>query len=870
MNSPNRPLYKDSDSPIKDRVQDLVSKMTLEEKISQMVFNAPAIERLDIPKYCWWNECLHGVGYAGLATSFPQAIGLAATWNTSLMHQVAVVISDEARAKHHEADRLGVHGVHTGLTYWSPNINIFRDPRWGRGQETYGEDPYLTAAMGVAIVKGLQGDDPRTIKVVATPKHFAVHSGPESKRHSFDAQIDEHDLRETYLPHFEACIKEAGAYSIMGAYNRTNGEPCCASHTLLKKILREEWGFEGYVVSDCEAIKDIYANHKLVETAEEAAALAVKAGCDLNCGETYPALLAAVEKGLISEEAIDRSVKRLFTARFRLGMFDPPEQVAYAQIPYEVNASDEHHQLALKAAQESIVLLKNEVELLPLNKEIDSIAVIGPNADEVLALLANYEGTPSQVITPLEGIRKKISPSTELYTARGCEMAAGMNPLSTVPTACLRPTNSDGYQTGLSGEYFDNPDFEGKPAINRIDPLIKFVWRDNTPVTGRMSDSFSVRWTGSLIPPTSGTYNLGVRGLNWYRLTLDSELIAEHHDLHEAMTEVKEVELEAGRFYSIQLEYVNRGLNPQVQLLWSLLGVDLEAIALEVANKAEVVVVVMGLALTLESEEISVEVEGFAGGDRTDIQLPRSQEELLRKIHALGKPVVLVLLNGSALAINWAAEHIPAIVEAWYPGQAGGDAIADVLFGDYNPAGRLPVTFYKSVEDLPPFEDYRMEGRTYRYFRGEPLYPFGHGLSFTTFEFENLHIEPAEVKAGERVVVSLEVTNTGDRAGDEIVQLYLRHLDAPIPHPIKELKGFIRISLQPGKQQSVTYTLHANQLGYYDEGLRHVVRPGTVEVLIGNSSQHLPLAGRFEITGPTFDIDKDSSFFSDVKVEIAH
>jgi beta-glucosidase len=867
MNPNHTPTYKNSALPIKDRVDDLVSRMTLEEKVSQMVYDAPAIERLDVPKYNWWNECLHGVGYAGLATSFPQAIGLAATWNTSLMHQVAVAISDEARAKHHEAARQGIREIHTGLTFWSPNINIFRDPRWGRGQETYGEDPYLTARMGVAFVKGLQGNDPRYLKVVATPKHFAVHSGPESNRHSFDAQVDERDLRETYLPHFEACVKEAGAYSIMGAYNRTNGEACCASPTLLEKILREEWGFDGYVVSDCGAIRDIYAHHRVVETAEEAAAMAVNAGCDLNCGETYPALLAAVEQGLISEEAIDRAVKRLFTARFRLGMFDPPERVPYAQIPYEVNDSTEHRELALRAGRESIVLLKNEGDFLPLSKEIGSIAVVGPNADDVLALLRNYEGTPSQVVTPLEGIRNKISPTTKLYAARGCELATGMDPLTVIPSACLRPAATDGYQTGLTGVYFDNPEFDGEPAFSRVDFLINFVWRDITPVTGRMADSFSVRWAGSLVPPASGKYKLGARGLNSYRLTLDGELIAEHQDLHEAITRVKGIELEAGRYYSIRLDYVNRGLNPQVQLLWSVPGTDDMAKAIEAAEKAEVVVAVMGLSLTLENEETPVDVEGFVGGDRTDIQLPRPQEELLRQIHALGKPVVLVLLNGSALAVNWAAEHIPAIVEAWYPGQAGGDAIADVLFGDYNPAGRLPVTFYKSVEDLPPFEDYQMEGRTYRYFREEPLFAFGHGLSYTTFEFDNLHIGQSEVKVGSQVAISVDVTNTGDRTGDEVVQLYVRHPDATVPRPIKELKGFKRITLEPGERKTVTFLLHTHQLGYYDKAMRYAVQPGTVEVMVGCSSEHLPLTGALEIIGQTTDAGDDKVFFSRIGIE---
>jgi beta-glucosidase len=613
--------------------------------------------------------------------------------------------------------------MYTGLTMWSPNVNIFRDPRWGRGQETYGEDPCLTAAMGVSFVKGLQGHHPQYLKLVATPKHFAAHSGPESDRHHFDARVDERDLRETYLPAFEACVKEAKAASIMGAYNRLNGEPCCASPTLLEKILRQEWGFDGYVVSDCEAIRDIFEHHQVVKTAAEAAALAVKHGCELNCGAVYPALLDAVKQGLISEDIIDRAVMRLFSARFRLGMFDPPEQVPYTQIPHQVLDAPEHRELALQAARQSIVLLKNDGDLLPLRKDLASIAVIGPNADNLQALLGNYNGTPAQAVTPLEGIRRKISPGAKIYYAQGCALADGVPPLEVVPPLYLRPANANANEKGLAGAYYDNPHSEGEPVLRRVDPMIDFIWKDTTPLTGRWGDHFAVRWTGFLVPPASGTYRLGVNGFSAYTLYLDGELVVDYRDIHHPVLKTQEMGLEAGRFYRLQLDYVSRGLDPQVQLLWSPPGLDYEARALEVAGKAEVVVAVMGLSPAVEGEEMPVDVDGFAGGDRTDISLPHPQQELLKQIHALGKPVVLVLLNGGALAVTWAAEHMPAILEAWYPGQAGGEALADVLFGDYNPAGRLPVTFYKSLEDLPPFEDYQMEGRTYRYFRGEPLFP---------------------------------------------------------------------------------------------------------------------------------------------------
>jgi beta-glucosidase len=775
---------------LRDRVNDLVSQMILAEKVSQMVFNAPAIERLGIPAYNWWNECLHGVGRAGLATVFPQAIGLAATWNSELMCRIATAISDEARAKHHEALRRDIRQIYSGLTHWSPNVNIVRDPRWGRGQESYGEDPYLTASMGVAFVKGLQGDHPDYLKLVATPKHYAVHSGPELDRHQFDAQVGERDLRETYLPAFEACIKEGKAASIMGAYNRVNGEPCCASPTLLEQILRGEWAFDGYVVSDCEAIRDIYEHHKVVGTAEEAAALAVSHGCELNCGSVYPALLDAVAQGLITEEIIDRAVERLFMARFRLGMFDPPDQVPYAQIPYEVVDSARHQDLALQAAREAIVLLKNEGGILPLSKELASIAVIGPNADHLLSLLGNYNGTPAQAVTPLEGIREKVSPSTVVSYAQGCDFVDGAPFLQVVPTAYLRPAEARAGESGLTGAYYPAPDFQGQPALHRVDRVVDFIWKGTTPLARQWGEGFSVRWTGFLVPPVSGTYRLGVRGFNAFRLLLDGELIVEHDGIHHPVVRSNETELEAGRLYRLQLDHSSRGLDPQVRLLWTAPGVDHESVALEAAKRAQVIVAVMGLSPDLEGEEMPVKVDGFVGGDRTEIALPSSQQRLLEKLHALDKPVVLVLLNGSAVALPWAAGHIPAIVEAWYPGQAGGEALADILFGDYNPGGRLPVTFCRSTDDLPPFDDYTMESRTYRYLRGEPLFPFGHGLSYTTFAFSDLRIRPVQVTIGGQVTVSADVTNTGDRAGDEVVQLYIRHPDAAVSRPIKELKGF--------------------------------------------------------------------------------
>ena len=712
--SPAGAIYLDPSRPVAERVDDLISRMTLEEKISQMVHSAAEIERLGVPEYDWWNECLHGVGRAGVATVFPQAIGMAAMWDVPLMHRIAVAISDEARAKHHEALRQGIHARYTGLTFWSPNINIFRDPRWGRGQETYGEDPYLTARLGVAFVRGLQGDDPRYLKLVATPKHYAVHSGPEHERHHFDAVVDERDLRETYLPAFQATVQEGKAVSVMGAYNRTNGEPCCASRTLLQKILREEWGFDGYVVSDCGAIRDIWKNHRVVETPAQAAALAVKNGCDLNCGETYLALRDAVAEGLIDEATIDVALRRLFTARFRLGMFDPPEMVPYAQIPYEVNDSSAHRQLALQAAQESIVLLKNAHGALPLRKDLSSIAVIGPNADDAIVLLGNYNGTPSRSVTVLEGIRQKVSAKTRVTYARGCDIV-------------------DDSREGFA-----------------------------------------------------------------------------------------------------------------------------EAVA--AARGADVAIVVLGLSQRVEGEEgqrEGVQGKGVSSGDRTEIDLPGVQEELLRAVHATGTPVVLVLLNGSAVAVNWADAHVPAIVEAWYPGEEGGTAVADVLFGDYNPAGRLPVTFYKSVDQLPPFRDYAMAGHTYRYSTAEPLYAFGYGLSYTTFRYNDLQITPAVMPPDGRVQVSVRVTNTGARAGDEVVQLYVRDVVASAPVPIRQLQGFQRVHLAPGESQTVTFGLTPRQLSLIDERGQRVVEPGEFEIAVGGSQPDdrkaptPPLRGTLTVQGET-------------------
>ncbi|MDZ7376672.1 MAG: glycoside hydrolase family 3 C-terminal domain-containing protein, partial [candidate division KSB1 bacterium] len=832
---------------IDQRVDDLVSRLTLEEKISQMMYHAPAIERLGIPEYNWWNECLHGVARAGIATVFPQAIGLAATWNTELIFEVADAISTEARAKHHEFVRQGQRGMYQGLTFWSPNINIFRDPRWGRGQETYGEDPYLTARMGVAFVRGLQGDDPNYFKVIATPKHFAVHSGPEPDRHYFDAITTEQDLRETYLPAFEACIREGRAQSIMGAYNRYQGEACCASHKLLVQILRGEWGFDGYVVSDCGAIRDIFESHQLVDSPEEAAAIAVKAGCDLNCGNYYQYLSTAVQRGYISESQIDLSVKRLFKARFQLGMFDPLEMVPYAQIPYQKNDCEEHRQLSLRAARESIVLLKNDNQMLPLKKNLKKIAVIGPNADDIEVLLGNYEGTPSRPVTILKGIQRKVAPSTQVVYRKGCDLIYPSKPqLRPVPASAFKPPIGYENQIGLRGEYFDNMTLEGEPFLVRFDSCIDLNWKINPPDPEMKPEHFSVRWTGILNVPESAQYELGVQSDDGFRLYLDNQLFLEDWTNHPPQTMSKAIILEANRDYQLKLEYYHNRGGALVQLGWIKPGdredffraIDREfQEAVDLAAGADVIIMIGGIHPKLEGEEMPVDEPGFRGGDRTSLDLPGVQQQLLEALYATGKPVVLVLLSGSALSVNWANEHIPAIIQAWYPGQEGGTAVADVLFGDYNPAGRLPVTFYKSVDQLPPFEDYNMANRTYRYFKGEPLFPFGYGLSYTHFEYGKLQVRPKKIKPDENILVKVLVTNRGLVAGDEVVQLYLTDLKSPRPTPIKSLKGFRRIHLKPGEQQIVAFQLRPADLSSYDESRGWVLEPGQFEVMVGGSSK---------------------------------
>ena len=836
--------YQNTKLSTEERVESLLSLMTVEEKMAQMRYTSPAIPRLEIPEYNWWNESLHGVARAGYATVFPQSISIAASWDAGLIHQVASVISDEARAKHHEFERRGLRKIYQGLTFWSPNINIFRDPRWGRGHETYGEDPYLTGQMGLQFVKGLQGDDPNYLKVVATAKHFAVHSGPEPLRHGFDARVSERDLRETYLPAFRTLVVDGQVYSVMGAYNRFMGEACCAS-PLLSGILRNEWGFRGYIVSDCWAIADIWQNHKIARDEAEAAAMAVKTGTDLECGDTYNALPEAYKRGLITEKDLDVCVGRLMTARMKLGMFDPDEKVAYAQIPFSVNDNPAHDKLARDAAQKSIVLLKNANRTLPLNKKLAKVAVIGPNADEIESLWGNYNGIPSHPVTILQGIKNKIDPQAEVLYAQGSELAYGISKLTPIPSIYLE--TEDGKQ-GALGEYFANNKLEGQPLFTRVDDNIDFYWEAGSPDPRMPVDNYSVRWTTYLKVPQTGNYEIGIWSMPSFKIFCDGkELLgggSEHHAFHES----KKLALEAGKKYKLQFDYKNYHGDGTASLLWATPKPNMLAEAVETAKKADVVVLVLGLNQRLEGEEMPIEVDGFKGGDRTHLNLPKPQEKLMEAIKATGKPTVLVLLNGSALSINYAAENMDAILTAGYPGQQGGNAVADVLFGDYNPAGRLPVTYYKSVDQLPAFENYDMEGRTYRYFRQTPLYPFGFGLSYTTFAYSDLTL-PKELKMGDNITVSVKVTNTGERDGDEVVQLYLTDEKASTPRPIRSLEGFKRISLKKGESQIVSFTLEPRQLSMINDKDKQVVEPGFFTIAVGGEQPGFSGAAKAETTG---------------------
>jgi beta-glucosidase len=831
--------------PIGQRVDDLIGQMTLEEKVQQMRDHAPAISRLGVPKYDWWNEGLHGVAFSGYATNFPQVIGMAATWDSNLVHRMGQTISTEARAKYNQAMRDNDREMFFGLTFWAPNINIFRDPRWGRGQETYGEDPFLTGRMGVAFVTGMQGDDPDHLKLASTPKHFAVHSGPESTRHRANVDISPHDLEDTYLPAFRAAITEAHAQSVMCAYNSIDDAPACANTMLLRGHLRDAWHFDGYVVSDCAAVADINTGHHYANDMAHAAAAAVRAGTDIECGygqgQAFPALVDAVHQNLISEAEIDTSLRRLFTARFRLGMFDPPSSYAYGRIGIDENNSAAHRQISLQAAREAMVLLKNEHQALPLKPSVRTIAVIGPTAELVQSLQGNYNGPPPNPVYPLDGIEKRFNSAHVVY-AMGSSLAEGF--AMPVEHTALHPSTSSG-EYGLKGEYFASKDLSGTPVLTRVDRNINFNWDKVIPLNGLQRNNYSVRWSGTFTPPAAGDYKLGVR-INYcyacenaevFRLYIDDKPLLQSSA---AKTGERGSVLEAPLHFddiqphAIRLEYLHGTGSAGIDLTWEAPAQFLRDQAVAEARHADVIVACLGLSPSLEGEEMPIKLEGFSGGDRTAIDLPAVQEELLKALIATGKPVVVVLENGSALAVNYASEHAGAILEAWYPGEEGGTAIAETLAGDNNPAGRLPITFYSSLSQVPPFDDYAMKNRTYRYLADKPLFAFGYGLSYTTFSYGPIRLASSTVKAGDPIHVEGEVKNTGNIPGDEVVELYLTQPHTDIS-PRVILAGFTRVHLDPNQSTKVGFDVDPRSLGEVGVDGERIIQPGKYTLSLGGS-----------------------------------
>jgi beta-glucosidase len=856
------PDYLNSNLTPEHRAHDLVSRMKLEEKALQTLNSAPAIPQLGVPAYDYWSEGLHGVARSGYATLFPQAIGMAATWDASLLNKIGEVVSTEARAKYNEAVRNGIHSIYFGLTIWSPNINIFRDPRWGRGQETYGEDPYLTGELGLQFINGLQGPDLNRPRVVATPKHFAVHSGPESDRHRFDVEPTPHDLWETYLPQFRMAIVDGKANSIMCAYNAIDGQPACASDLLLKTTLRGDWKFKGFVTSDCGAIDDFFQKsaHHFSADKEHASATAVLAGVDTNCGSTYNALPAAVQQGLLKESDLDAVVERLFVARIKLGLFDDPSTVPYARIPFSEDRSAAHLALSLKAANESMVLLKNDGVLPLAAGRYKTIAVIGPNAASLSALEGNYNAVPKDPQMPVDAIRLAFPGSKVIY-AEGAPYAYGV--ALPVPSTMLHPslqTNTN----GLVAEYFaGNADdiaasFNGTPVATRTDAQIDFDWNSAAPVEGLSQNSFAVRWKGYIVPPRAGDIEFNMRLAHCYpcgdhehfAVKIDgkdvSTFVTTGEESRVSTTPRFHVNFSDTQPHAVEVDYTHHAplFGAGITLEWLPTPGVLQAEAVKAAAQADLVIAMVGLSPELEGEEMKVQVEGFSGGDRTDIKLPASQEQMLEQVAALNKPMVVVLLNGSALAVPFAESHANAILESWYPGEFGGKAIAQTLKGENNPSGRLPVTFYRSVEDLPAFNDYSMKNRTYRYFKGSPEYAFGYGLSYTKFMYKGLRLKQATLHAGQALTATVLVTNSGKVAGDEVAELYLT---APKDgngglSPQVQLEGFQRISLKPGETRQLSFTLTPRQLSQIDAEGTLGVQQGIYTLAVGGAQPGDPHA----------------------------
>jgi beta-glucosidase len=855
-----KPAYLNPSLPVEQRAADLVHRMTLEEKATQLVNQARAIPRLGVPAYDWWNESLHGVAVSG-TTEFPEPVGLAATFDAPAIHKMGVAIGMEGRIKHAQAVRDGHSYIFEGLNFWAPNVNIFRDPRWGRGQETYGEDPFLTARMGVAFVTGMQGDDPRYYRVISTPKHFAVHSGPETTRHEADVTVSKHDELDTYLPAFRATVTEAKAGSVMCAYNGINGQPACANEFLLEDQLRGKWGFKGYVVSDCGAVRNIVDGHHYKATQPEGSAISLQRGMDNECidfrakvtdDHDYRPYLQAVKLGYLKESEIDTAVVRLFTARMKLGMFDPPKMVPYAKIDEKLLDSAQHRALALKLANESMVLLKND-GVLPLKTKGIKIAVVGPLADQTRVLLGNYNGIPTHTVSIIEGLKKEF-PDAEINYVPGTGFLSKVT--RPVPAELL---TTDG-KPGAKVTYLKQDVVSSEIAIENETAATQLATRTEStvdiaaqplPAEVASVQPLTVRWDATLTPKETGDYNLGVETDGFIRLSLDGESVTKANYPHGLETLTGSVHLEAGKPYKMVLEY-GRTSNgaPHMHLIWARIDRNIDPAAVAAAKNTDVIVAVVGITSELEGEEMPVNEPGFLGGDRTSIDLPKPEQELLESVATAGKPLVVVLTNGSALAVNWAKEHANAILDAWYPGEEGGTAVAQTLSGRNNPAGRLPVTFYTGVDQLPPFEDYAMKGRTYRYFEGTPLYPFGYGLSYTTFSYGGLSV-PTEVAAGSPLVTEVTVTNTGPKAGDEVAQLYLSFPNVP-GAPLKALRGFQRVHLEPGASQKVRFELKPRDVSMVTEAGEPIVAEGAYTVSVGGGQPNTGapvVTGNFNVKG---------------------
>ena len=834
--------YLNSAVPIQKRVDDLVSKMTLEEKVSQMQNHAAAIPRLGVAEYDWWSEALHGVARSGYATVFPQAIGMAATWDAPLIHEEAHLIGIEARGRYNSAVREDNHAIFYGMDFWSPNVNIFRDPRWGRGQETYGEDPFLTGQLGVQFVTGLQGDDPDTYLAIATPKHFAVHSGPESERHRFNVDVSAHDLQDTYLPAFRATIVDGRADSIMCAYNAIDGAPACANTMLLQKTLRDDWKFNGYVVSDCGAIGDIANGHKFASSVEQASVDAVRAGTDLSCGDEYATLVKAVHDGLIKESEIDAAVQRLMTARIRMGILAPMADQPMQALNRSVVFAPTHARLDLKAADESMVLLKND-GALPLGANVKTIAVIGPNAASIAALEGNYNGTPIDPETPLTVF--KTLAAQNRFRVLDVQGAPYVEQLSLpVPPNVFHTI--DGAE-GLTETAFPNTTFSG-PGITSTSDNIDSNWDGASPSPNRIPrKAFSVRWTGTLTAPAAGDITFQVKladcypcnNIESYSVWFDGKQVssATSHDKndHEKPAEFK-VHFADTKPHAFRMEYSHQSplFGAGVSFNWQPPVDTLRQQAVDAAKQADAVVAFVGISPRLEGEEMPIHIPGFSGGDRTSIDLPDVQQKMLQAVAATGKPLIVVLMNGSALAVNWSAQHANAILEAWYPGARGGQAIVDTLLGTNNPAGRLPVTFYSSTNELPAFTDYSMANRTYRYFHGSTLYGFGFGLSYSQFKFGNLHVSSEKLKAGDPLTVNVDVTNTSKIDGDEVAELYLSYPKTKTS-PIHALAGFSRVHVAAGATVPVQIKVDARQWSQVLESGDRVILPGSYTLFVGGS-----------------------------------